>query len=331
MVYDHELLKAIVNGVDLRQYVSSFLPTTTKGGKCWANCVFHEEKTPSLLIDEHSYHCFGCGEHGDIVDWLRKYEDLSFTEAVDKAARLAAVDQRGFCQSQTYLFNRSLCAAEHDPATHAVVAKAAWNSFRPAQPKQWLDEGISKEAMQYFDIRYDEATDRIVYPVCMLDGTQIGVKGRTTLDAKLLGIPKYMNYYKINRIDFLQSLDKTIDDVRKSGEIILFEGIKSVMKAWGWGWRNAASVESHAINQDQVELLVSLGVDVTVAFDSDVDFKSEALKRSLNLLARFLNVYVVRDRNGLLGGPEAKNAPVDCGKDVWQELYDSKERWVAKK
>lgn len=45
-------------------------------------CVFHNEKTPSLTIYENNYFCFGCGEHGDIFDWVMKTMDLSFPDAV---------------------------------------------------------------------------------------------------------------------------------------------------------------------------------------------------------------------------------------------------------
>ena len=49
-------------------------------------CPFHREKTPSLGIygDERRWHCFGCGESGDVIGFVQKYFDLSFNEAIQK-------------------------------------------------------------------------------------------------------------------------------------------------------------------------------------------------------------------------------------------------------
>lgn len=46
-------------------------------------CVFHNEKTPSLAIYEDHYFCFGCGEHGDVLNWVMFTMDITFTEAVE--------------------------------------------------------------------------------------------------------------------------------------------------------------------------------------------------------------------------------------------------------
>lgn len=47
-------------------------------------CPFHNEKTPSMKIFEKDYHCFGCGEHGDIITFVQKLFNLSFQEALKK-------------------------------------------------------------------------------------------------------------------------------------------------------------------------------------------------------------------------------------------------------
>ena len=47
-------------------------------------CPFHLEKTPSMKIFEKDYHCFGCGEHGDVITFVQKLFNLSFQEALKK-------------------------------------------------------------------------------------------------------------------------------------------------------------------------------------------------------------------------------------------------------
>src|ERR1700733_13073665 len=54
-----------------------------KDGKELAGCCpFHNEKTPSFKVYQDHYHCFGCGAHGDVFDWLEKRQGLEFKDAI---------------------------------------------------------------------------------------------------------------------------------------------------------------------------------------------------------------------------------------------------------
>ena len=59
-----------------------------KGASAWACCPFHNEKSPSFSVNRERgfYHCFGCGEHGNAISFLMKYENLPFVDAVEKLA-----------------------------------------------------------------------------------------------------------------------------------------------------------------------------------------------------------------------------------------------------
>lgn len=329
MCYESDVLDKICENVSVLEYASANgFEFERKGKNWWTNCPNHQDDTPSLMIDDKGrFHCFSCQIHGRIIDWLKEVEHLSFKEAVSKAARLASIEIAQTTPSLTVRFNKTLANKKKLPKVeHIILPNTEYEKYDPAYPEEWEQEGISKEAMDFFDIRFDPRASRIVYPVRLLNGDLIGVKGRTIFPHKVLNIPKYMNYYEIGSADFLQGLDKTKDDVFESGEIILFEGIKSCMKAWGWGYRNTAAVESHAINAYQMRILLQLGVDIVVAFDSDVNYKDKGIKTTLDTLSKFTNVYVINGEN-ILGGAEAKNSPVDCGEQVWEHLYKNKERW----
>lgn len=64
------------------------------GGSYKACCPFHHEKTPSFHIqpDKGFYHCFGCGESGDVIKFVMKYEGLTFIEAAQKLAAAAGME-----------------------------------------------------------------------------------------------------------------------------------------------------------------------------------------------------------------------------------------------
>jgi len=73
-------LKQQVNIVDI---ISQFVPLKKQGKDYFGCCPFHGEKTPSFSVNEEKqfYHCFGCGENGDVLDFLMKYHGWDFAQA----------------------------------------------------------------------------------------------------------------------------------------------------------------------------------------------------------------------------------------------------------
>ena len=129
-------------------------------------------------------------------------------------------------------------------------------------------------------------------------------------------------------MDYFQGLNITLKYVKEKGEIIIFESVKSVMKAFGWGYKNCASAEKHTLTKEQLDLLVKLKVNVVFAYDSDISYRQSDVKQNIDKLKRVTNVYVIEDKNKLLGGVAAKNAPVDCGENIWSQLYEAKKKIV---
>jgi DNA primase len=82
------LYDEIKSRIDFRALAAESLQTVNDGGQLKALCPFHDERTPSFTIYADGYKCFGCGAHGDAVDWMEKYKRLSHIEAVqDLSAR----------------------------------------------------------------------------------------------------------------------------------------------------------------------------------------------------------------------------------------------------
>ena len=65
-----------------------------KGRELQACCPFHKEKTPSFTVNDAKgfYHCFGCGQHGNIISFMMEYEGLNFPEAVERLAAEAGME-----------------------------------------------------------------------------------------------------------------------------------------------------------------------------------------------------------------------------------------------
>ena len=180
-----------------------------------------------------------------------------------------------------------------------------------------------------FGIRVDTISNRIVYPVYDMNKKLINIKGRTRYkNYKNLKLPKYINYYSVGVMDYFQSLELTLPYIKEKNEIIIFESIKSVMKAYGWGYKNCVSAEKHTLTPEQINLLIKLRVNVVFAYDTDVDYHKGEIKQNIDRLRKITNVFIIEDYDNLLGGIETKNAPVDCGYDIWEELYLNKKKVV---
>src|SRR5580693_2821347 len=64
-----------------------------RSGRQWKGCCpFHGEKTPSFYVYDDHYHCFGCGEHGDVISFVMKTSGAGFMEAVETLAREAGLE-----------------------------------------------------------------------------------------------------------------------------------------------------------------------------------------------------------------------------------------------
>lgn len=86
-------VRRIKAAVDLVQVMGEYAPLR-KAGRMWACCCpFHQERSPSCYVypDQQTYHCFGCGAHGDVITLVRNRENIEFSEAVELIARRAGI------------------------------------------------------------------------------------------------------------------------------------------------------------------------------------------------------------------------------------------------
>lgn len=332
MKYSQEMLRSMSEKISLLEYASKTVEFVKRTGKIhYCVCPWHVERTASLAVyeDENCFYCYGCGRHGNIYNWIMLTEHKTFDQAVKKVAELTGSDlidcKESECVSFYKQLNRLLNPKQNKNTnrTYLDYQKDYEDRFVKEYPNEWLAEGITKESMDKYDVRVDQQSRRIVYPVVDNFGRLIGVKGRTRFaNFKELRIPKYINYSSIGQVDYLAGMEQALPYIKEKNEVVIFEGIKSVMKADGWGVHNCVSAETSVLNDEQIKILIGLGIkDVVIAFDSDV--KLDKIRDNVRLLKRFVNIYATYDTHKLLG---QKESPVDQGKEVWEELYRDRKR-----
>ena len=335
MGVDAKTFQELNDRVDLLKYASQTIELEQRGSDWWGRCPLHTDNTPSFSItpSKNYYYCFSCGCHGGIVKFLMDFEHLTYPQAVNKAAKLAEMDSKDFCKSKAYSFMSGTkhMMARKPVVKHEILDESEFEDKRyviePAE--EWVEEGISPEVQKLFGVRIDSRSNRIVYPVYDKDGNFINIKGRTRYkNYKELKIPKYISYHPVGTIDYLQGINITLPYIKEKREVIVFESIKSVMKAYEWGYKNAVSAEKHSLTDEQVKIVLGLGANVVFAYDSDIDYEEGKQKKNIDKMKMFTNVYIIEDADGLLGGKEAKNSPVDVSRDVWETLYKKKRKII---
>ena len=333
MRYNNEQLEAMAEKIDIVEYIGRTEELHRKGTKYFVNCPFHSgDDTPSLCVfpDTNKWYCFGCGAGSSIYDWIVKYNKVPFSEAVATVAELtnSSLDEVVESESVTFLKELNRCKKSETLTANRQILdwqKDYCDKYSDELPEEWLAEDMTNEALKTYNIRIDNNANRIVYPVMDSDSNFIGVKGRTRLaNYKELGLAKYMNYNKIGTIDYFAGWQQAMPEIINRKSVVIFEGIKSCIKAWGWGVRNTVASETSALSDGQLRLLIRTKIPgIIIAWDSDQDIKKIISDPKIQMLKRFADVSIINDTKGLLGD---KEAPVDKGIEVFQQLLEERYR-----
>ncbi len=324
----------IIEAVDIAEYISQYCDLEEKGGELWGLSPFKAEKTPSFSVNTQKkfWYDFSAGLGGNLIDFVMKYHDVQLIQAIKMLKEYA-----GIAETEGETVTRMTASRIARKYRHLakplkpVNASALPNDymdryeFRKDKLQVWADEGIPWEVMRKFGVRYDAFDNRIVYPVRDYDGQIISVCGRTCdLDYKTKGIRKYTYFQSLGNLDTIYGFAENKSAVLSKKEIILFEGAKSVMKAYGWGFDNAGALLTSHLSAHQFQFLLKLsswhGVRIVFALDAEVNITQD---KNIMSLSRYAFIEWVRNSNNML---EEKDSPADKGREVFQTLYEARRR-----
>lgn len=323
----------IIDAVDIEEYISQFCDLEEKGGELWGLSPFKDENTPSFSVnlEKKFWYDFSAGCGGNLLDFVMRYHNVSLVKAISILKKYANITEDGqtLGRMQATRIAKKFRSTTRPPrVSNASILDPNYMErfeLRKDKLKLWLDEGISWEAMLKFDVRYDAFDNRIVYPVKTYDGDIISVCGRTCdPNYKAKRMRKYTYFQSLGTIDTLFGFSDNKEDIMTKKEIILFEGAKSVMMAYGWGIKNTAAIMTSHLSLNQFNFLVKLGnlkgIRIVFALDAEVDItKDENIMR----LASYARVEWIKNFDNLL---EDKDSPVDKGKKVFDILYGRRQK-----
>jgi len=307
--FPQELIEEIKARVSIREVVADYL-TLKKAGASWkALCPFHREKTPSFNVNEAKgfFHCFGCGESGNIFTFLMKMEGVNFPEALERMARRAGVElpkeERGqkpqeqdenfilfrvnelaqkFYQSQlfsptgekplNYLQKRGLTRPDLE-RFGLGYAPAGWENLIQHLEGRGLSGKLALEAglvvpRESGEGHYDRFRDRITFPIRDLLSRVRGFGARVLDDSD----PKYINspetpIYK--KGGMLYGLDLAKEAIRKKDRVIIVEGYFDRISLDLFGFKEAVASLGTAFTEAQARIASRYSRNICLVFDAD--------------------------------------------------------------
>lgn len=293
--------------LEIAEVVGAYLPLKQAGRNLKAPCPFHQEKTASFMVSPEKgiYHCFGCGEGGDIFSFVMKMEGLDFRQALEMLARKAGVELKerrgedaGVKKLRARLLEAHELAVKYFQASLVQNARAleyvvkkrkltkqtvkdfgigyapdSWEALSGFLQKQGfssqelLQGGLAGQK-QGRNTVYDLFRGRVMFPIGDREGRPIAFTGRV-LDASE---PKYLNTPQTPLYDKSQAIfgwHLAREAVRTSDEVVLVEGQMDVVASHQAGVKQVVAASGTALTLEHLRALSKLTKNVKLAFDSD--------------------------------------------------------------
>lgn len=298
-----ESLETLRQRVDLVDVLSSHMDLKRTGAAYKGLCPFHDEKTPSFTIqkgDSH-YHCFGCGAHGDSIQFLMAHLKMSFLDAVEslaqrfhvplqktegseehkgpnKAALKEALDLA--CQfyqvmllhtleghqALSYLFDRGI-DLEFIRRFRIGLAPKESGQLRKVMHAKFVSDEIMAEA-GLIAKRGDEGgwrdffQDRITFPICDSAGAVIGFSARKYKEDTFGG--KYINTSEtplFKKSKVLFGLHHSRRRIAKERKAIIVEGQIDALRLIASGLNITVASQGTAFGESHAKELIALGIN----------------------------------------------------------------------
>lgn len=308
--------------IDIIDFISGFIELKKAGRNYKAICPFHQEKTPSFVVspDRQIWHCFGsCGDGGDVIKFLMKWENITFYEALKELAQKTGVkldnidfeDQAWKKRERLFAINNLACDFYHYILlSHAIgkkcldyLAKRALNeklikTFRLGySPSSWdsLLKFLKKKGYSYEDCYeaglavksergsfYDRFRSRLVFPLKDPRGNILGFSGRileSVGQAKYVNTPETSIYHKR---ETLFGIYEAKDAIKKNDSALIVEGEFDMISCFANGIANTVAVKGSAVSREQLNLIKRYTKKIILALDADFSGDETAKKAFLD-------------------------------------------------
>jgi len=321
MTSAEEIINHFNNKAKLSEFLSQFLELKNRGNSHIAICPFHKEKTPSFTVsdDKGLYYCFGCGEGGNVFNFVSKYKNLTAKESLKFIC-----DYVGIPMTENNSF-----AKDYNKKKIIEINKVINDFFKDSLSNnkiilQYLeDRKIKKSSIQKFSIGFcmsrieplkkyceqygyfaedllevgiliksskdnslfNRFGNRITFPIYNNLKEIIGFGGRTTNNSKI----KYINSQEneiFKKGDGLYGMTQNLNNIKAENQVILVEGYLDVISLDSNEITTSVAALGTAVSENQILKLWNHLNTPIVCFDGD-----EAGRKAMkNLTGRVLKI-----------------------------------------
>lgn len=309
MAIPRDFINELIARTDIVELIDHKVPLKKAGKNYSACCPFHSEKSPSFTVsqDKQFYHCFGCGAHGNAIDFVMEYDRLEFLDAIDELAGQHGLEvpreqgsgtrrDEGLSRDLYQLMEEASLYFQHQLKADADKQKVV----------DYLEmRGLSDDVVKHFGIgfapdswdgllsryrsnqdaqdklltagmviakdngrRYDRFRDRLMFPIRDRRGRVIAFGGRVLGD----GTPKYLNSPEtpiFHKGNELYGLYELKQKHRDVDKILIVEGYMDVVALAQFGVDYAVASLGTSTTAEQLQLLLRNAHQVVCCYDGD--------------------------------------------------------------
>ncbi len=323
MAISDDYIEELRRRADIETVISSYVNIKRNGKISRGLCPFHGEKTPSFTVypDTQSFYCFGCGEGGDVISFIRSAENLDYIDAIKFLADKVGMDLPEDNSYDSTLSKHRLRMYEANREAARFYSKQLFSQNGRAAVEYCQERRLSRETVIKFGIGYapdswtslkeymnskgftdvelfeanllkrsqktgryyDNFRHRLVFPIIDLRGNVLGFSGRRLREEDK---GKYVNtsdtlVYKKGNEVF------ALNFAHKSGKenLILCEGNIDVVMLHQAGFTNAVAALGTALTQEQAHLMSRYASEVYLCYDND-EAGVKATNRALQVFSK---------------------------------------------
>ena len=305
----------VLDQTDIVDVIGRRLPLNKKGSNYWGKCPFHDDQKPSMAVnqDKQFYYCFVCQASGNSINFLRDYENLDFTDAVetlasslgleipyektlidladedylilDEAVKVFEAQLKESKKAINYLKSRNISGITAKKY-QLGFSNDSWDSLYSSFEKRFEKKIIASSGLflEKNKKNYDRFRNRVIFPIRNIKGQNIAFGGRV-IDPD--DEPKYLNSPEtklFNKSNELYGLYEARKETKKMDSIIVVEGYMDVIALHEKGIKNAVATLGTAVTSNHLSKLMRYSNNIFFAFDGDLAGEKAAWKALQNVL-----------------------------------------------
>lgn len=319
--YDRNFTDELRERLSVVDVVGRRVPLVKKGQNYWGCCPFHNEKTPSFSVNEDKgfYHCFGCGEHGDIISFVMKSENVDFKTAITELAAQAGLKMPDYKPKPAAQVAREESYYQIMSGACDIYQKLLFEPMGATALEYVRKRGFTDEMIQRYRIgyapknniiankfvnvkqenlmatgmcrrgdygMYDFFRDKLMFPIFNARGQIVAFSGRC-LDGSE---PKYINTTDtelFHKRKTIFGFNFARDAIHRANRSIVVEGQIDAIQMQCHGFPETVAPLGTALTEDHISMLCKANRNIIFCFDGDAAGQ-KAAARACDIVMPFL-------------------------------------------